>query len=190
MSRDQTPSSWASRNHHVSPSSNPMQMLRSTASHHLWVARPVLHSISNVGLTRSLATSSHASESTSTPWFVDPEETAFAARRTQKTPALSRPQTQPRTIQPIPDDVPTPIQHLYFQLAQSPLLEPSYLTVQEPLAMPPGPPLPEVAPKGRRRRGRTYGGEGVEDSTGLWDWVIMAQVSLVGSLTAAYLLTQ
>ena len=102
------------------------------------------------------------------PWFVDSE------------PALSVRQMPPhltsKTHQ-LPPSLPDPIRHLYARLSQSPLLEPSFLDVREPVAPPPGPPLPRRAPHGRRRRGGTYSGEGIEeDQGGVWDWFVLAQV--------------
>lgn len=102
------------------------------------------------------------------PWFVDPEP-ALSVR--QMPPHLA-----PNTHQ-LPASLPDPIRHLYAKLSQSPLLEPSFLDVREPVSPPPGPPLPRRAPHGRRRRGGTYHGEGIEENQGgVWDWFVLAQV--------------
>jgi hypothetical protein len=61
-------------------------------------------------------------------------------------------------------------------MVQSPYLEPFQLLVREPIPQPPGPPLPISEPKGRRRRGRTYAGEGLLEPGGIWDWIVLAQV--------------
>ena len=104
------------------------------------------------------------------PWFVDP--TPFVR---QKAPHIV--QNDPA---PLPEGVPTAIKNLHAALKTSPHLDQSELLVREPIPTPPGPPLPETIPKGRRKRGRTYAGEGVAVSTvgGLWDWIVLAQVSL------------
>ncbi|KAL4076947.1 hypothetical protein V8B97DRAFT_1938469 [Scleroderma yunnanense] len=100
------------------------------------------------------------------PWFVDLE------------PALSVRQPPPHLVpKTLPPNLPEPIRQLYTRLGQSPLLEPSLLDVCQHVAPPPGPPLPRRAPQGRRRRGGTYCGEGIEvDQGGIWDWVVLAQV--------------
>ena len=102
-----------------------------------------------------------------TPWFVDPEPTRDTP------PHLSAKPTD------LPEHLPTSLKHLYTELYRSPLLDPSALTVRTPVAIPPGPPLPETIPKGRRQRGRTYSGEGLpeEESGGIWSWMVLAQAS-------------
>jgi len=51
------------------------------------------------------------------------------------------------------------------------------LRVREPIPTALGPPLPDSPAKGRRKRGRTYAGEGVYDYTGgVWSWIVVAQV--------------
>ena len=104
------------------------------------------------------------------PWFVDP--TPFVR---QKAPHIV--QNDPA---PLPEGVPTAIKNLHAALKTSPHLDQSELLVREPIPTPPGPPLPETIPKGRRKRGRTYAGEGVAIGTvgGLWNWIVLAQVSL------------
>ena len=104
------------------------------------------------------------------PWFVDP--TPFVR---QKVPHLI--QNGPT---PLPEGVPTVIRNLHTALKTSPHLDQSELLVCEPIPTPPGPPLPDAIPKGRRKRGRTYGGEGVATGMvgGLWNWIVLAQVRL------------
>lgn len=104
------------------------------------------------------------------PWFVDP--TPFTR---QKAPHLV--QNGPA---PLPEGVPSVIKNLHAVLKASPHLDQSELLVCEPIPTPPGPPLPDAIPKGRRRRGRTYAGEGVATGMvgGLWNWIVLAQVSL------------
>lgn len=103
------------------------------------------------------------------PWFVDP--TPFVR---QKAPHLV--QNGPT---PLPEGVPTVIKNLHATLKTSPHLDQSELLVCKPIPTPPGPPLPDAMPKGRRKRGRTYVGEGVATNMvgGLWNWIVLAQVS-------------
>ena len=102
------------------------------------------------------------------PWFVDP--TPFVR---QKVPHLI--QNGPT---PLPKGVPTVIRNLHAALKTSPHLDQSELLVCEPIPTPPGLPLPDAIPKGRRKRGRTYAGEGVATGMvgGLWNWIVLAQV--------------
>ena len=74
--------------------------------------------------------------------------------------------------------MPLALQNLHAQLVQSPYLEPSKLLVRKPIPQPPGPPLPISTPKGRRRRGGTYAGEGFLEPDGIWNWIVLAQVQL------------
>ncbi|KAI0048533.1 hypothetical protein FA95DRAFT_1557890 [Auriscalpium vulgare] len=106
-----------------------------------------------------------------TPWFVDPEEAARLQRHAPPHLPASAP-----TLPPLPAAAPPAIRALHAQLAQSPLLEPDALLVREPIPQPPGPPLPYAPPKGRRRRGGTYFGEGFLEPGGIWSWVVLAQV--------------
>jgi len=102
------------------------------------------------------------------PWFVDP--TPFvrheAPHLVQNGPA------------PLPEGIPAVIKDLHAALKTSPHLDQPNLLVCEPIQTPPGPPLPDAIPKGRRKRGRTYGGEGVATGMvgGLWNWIVLAQV--------------
>ncbi|KAI9056885.1 hypothetical protein FKP32DRAFT_1662067 [Trametes sanguinea] len=130
----------------------------------------------------SAASSGTPSSSTSSaqsplPWFVDPSEEDSVpspyARR------ASVPQAPTRPLAPLPAAIPPehPIARLHAELKNSPHLEPGTLLVREPIPTSTGPPLPLTAPKGRRKRGRTYAGEGVsEDLSALWQWVVIAQV--------------
>jgi hypothetical protein len=110
--------------------------------------------------------------SESKPWFIDPEETpSISARRPV-------PSYLPELPHELPADIPESIRVLYDKLSSSPFLEPSTLVARAPPQIPPGPPLPNHKPKGRRRtRGGTYAGEStLEVSGGIWNWVVMAQV--------------
>ncbi|KAI8999020.1 hypothetical protein BD414DRAFT_476745 [Trametes punicea] len=111
------------------------------------------------------------------PWFVDPSEEGVTpspyARR------ASVPQAPSRPLAPLPAAISPdhPVARLHAELKNSPHLEPGKLLVREPIPTAVGPPLPPSAPKGRRRRGGTYAGEGVsEDLSGIWQWVVIAQV--------------
>lgn len=109
------------------------------------------------------------------PWFVDqsPVPPAF----TQRASPPHLPQRSNATP-PLPENTPKALRDLHAQLSQSPHLEPSTLVVSQPLAPPPGPPLPRRLPQGRRKRGGTYPGESMyEIPGGIWNWVVMAQVS-------------
>ncbi|KAA1471304.1 hypothetical protein DENSPDRAFT_103783 [Dentipellis sp. KUC8613] len=120
------------------------------------------------------AAASSSGAGTHTPWFVD-EEPAYPRRQVPPHMPLRRAEAT-TTLAPLPADVPPQIRTLHTALAQSPNLEPGALLVCEPLPTPPGPPLPEAMPKGRRRRGRTYVGEGVQEPGGIWNWIVIAQV--------------
>lgn len=101
------------------------------------------------------------------PWFVEPEPV---------NPRELPPHLLPKSHD-LPPDLPVPIKELFHTLCKSPFLEPSTLEVKEPSPIPPGPPLPKTIPKGRRGRGRTYSGEGIEyNQGGIWNWVVTAQV--------------
>ncbi|KZT11615.1 uncharacterized protein LAESUDRAFT_747263 [Laetiporus sulphureus 93-53] len=123
------------------------------------------------------ATSSQSTSSSSSlpspaqplPWFVDPSE--LAPRPTPKRPTIP--------IAPLPVSIQrdSPIAALHAALSTSPHLEPGSLVVREPIPTADGPPLPDTPVKGRRKRGRTYAGEGVaEFNGGIWSWIIIAQV--------------
>jgi hypothetical protein len=117
----------------------------------------------------------------STPWFIDNEGPVQSI--TRHTP----PHLAPKTHE-LPENISAGIRQLFLQLSTSPLLEPSTLSVERPVAALPGPQLPQTLPKGRRKRGRTYSGEGlVEEPGGIWDWVVTAQVCtpLVSSIFLA-----
>lgn len=112
------------------------------------------------------------------PWFVDPK---FEVRAVP--PHLpQRPPSEP--LAPLPEDArDSPhLSSLYDTLSVSPLLEPSTLLVCPPPRIPPGPALPESKARGRRKRGGTDLGDGVEDmrgvpeTGGLWKWIVLAEV--------------
>lgn len=117
---------------------------------------------------RNLSTASPGS----TPWFIDPEDVeppTFARR--------SIPPHLPEVPYELPTGIPEPVRVLYNELSTSPYLEPSTLVARKPPQIPPGPPLPVRKPQGRRKRGGTYAGESMLDSSGgIWNWVVMAQV--------------
>jgi len=100
------------------------------------------------------------------PWFIDYSETSF----TPKTPS---PEV---TTPPLPPGIPVALHQLHAQLVRSPYLEPSKLLVRAPIPQPPGPPLPKSTPKGRRKRGGTFAGEGLLEPGNLWNWIVLAQV--------------
>ena len=118
----------------------------------------------------------HATTGRPLPWFVDPSEAA--ARQEQ----IKRQRIAPRFVTPLaplPTSLPedSPIAKLHAALATSPHLEPGALLVSEPIPTAVGPSLPLTASKGRRKRGRTYGGEGIPDpGAGIWSWIVVAQV--------------
>jgi len=103
---------------------------------------------------------------TRVPWFIDSSETSF-------TPKTFSPE---QTLLPLPPGVPSVLHDLHAQLARSPYLEPSKLLVRDPIPQPPGPPLPMSNPRGRRKRGATYVGEGLLEPGNLWNWIVLAQV--------------
>ncbi|CAL1703654.1 unnamed protein product [Somion occarium] len=114
------------------------------------------------------------------PWFIDPSEQTESASHT---PYVSTSLARPPALTPHP---PLPVDlssssvlaQLYELLKTSPHLEPGTLLVREPIPSSVGPPLPPAMPKGRRQRGRTYFGEGIEgfEGGGLWSWIMLAQV--------------
>lgn len=137
---------------------------------------------------RALSTPSSSSEPSSTPysssqarqpWFVDDTEPIYAAPRPQST--RNSPVSSP-LLPSLPPTIPEELKALHSALALSPHLEPSALLVRRPLPTPPGPPpIEDQLPKGRRKRGRTYVGEGVRVGNGLleggiWSWIVLAQV--------------
>ncbi|KII88987.1 hypothetical protein PLICRDRAFT_108890 [Plicaturopsis crispa FD-325 SS-3] len=130
---------------------------------------------------RPLASCLHFStvpSSSSVPWFVDPEESSFSNRHAP--PHLKNvPETpsQRPAAPSVPSNVPEAIRNLHVMLAQSPHLDQSRLLVGPPLSLPMGPPLPRRLPHGRRKRGGTDAGMGVNEPPGsVWSWVVMAQV--------------
>ncbi|KAH9999117.1 hypothetical protein BJV77DRAFT_940177, partial [Russula vinacea] len=107
-----------------------------------------------------------SSLSSRVPWFIDSSE-----------PSLPQPTTSHKgTLHPLPLGIPVALQALHAQLVQSPYLEPSKLLIRDPIPQPTGPPLPMSTPRGRRKRGGTYAGEGLLEPGNLWNWIILAQV--------------
>ncbi|OSX64803.1 hypothetical protein POSPLADRAFT_1133612 [Postia placenta MAD-698-R-SB12] len=124
----------------------------------------------------SIPSSSSSAPSNSLPWFIDP---ADAAPSTSTSTPSHRITPHAYPLPPLPAGVSSdsPIAHLRAALSTSPHLEPGQLIVREPIPTATGPPLPDSPPKGRRKRGRTYAGEGVyEYAGGIWNWIIIAQV--------------
>jgi hypothetical protein len=132
----------------------------------------LLRPLSSLGR-RQLSTTTTTATTGQLPWFVDP--TPFVR---QKAPHLIR-----NGPAPLPEGVPTVIKNLHAALKTSPHLDQPELVVCEPVPTPPGPPLPDIMPKGRRKRGRTYAGEGIATGMvgGLWNWIVLAQVSSYNS---------
>ena len=132
-----------------------------------WMSQTFLRPLSSLGR-RQLSTATTPTTGR-LPWFVD--RTPFVR---QKAPHLvwSGPA-------PLPEGVPTVIKDLHAALKTSPHLDQSELVVCEPIPTPQGPPLPDAMPKGRRKRGRMYAGEGIATGMvgGLWNWIVLAQVS-------------
>jgi hypothetical protein len=112
------------------------------------------------------------------PWFVDP------AFETRPAPPHQQPVRTGDSHPPFPPEAASvsSLERLYGALSKSPLLEPATLLVCKPPNRPPGPALPEAMPRGRRKRGGTDLGEGVErlkgvpESGGMWNWIVLAQV--------------
>ena len=142
------------------------------------IADSARRAISTTSASFSAATSSNSSSAPSPlPWFVDPGEEEHWTSPYDRRVAI--PQTPTRPLAPLPAAIPHdhPIARLHAELKVSPHLEPGTLLVREPIPTATGPPLPPSAPKGRRRRGGTNAGQGVnEDLGGIWQWVVIAQV--------------
>ena len=109
---------------------------------------------------------SSSSLSSRVPWFIDSSEASLAQQTS----------SQKGTPPPLPPGIPVALQTLHAELAQSPYLEPSKLLVRDPIPQPAGPPLPISAPRGRRKRGGTFSGEGILEPGNLWNWIVLAQV--------------
>ncbi|TBU46987.1 hypothetical protein BD309DRAFT_952876 [Dichomitus squalens] len=127
----------------------------------------------------SISPSSSASpvSSSALPWFMDPSDDPALPSSYARRVGLAQAPTRP--LPPLPADLPSdhPIVRLHAELKSSPHLEPGTLLVRSPIPTAVGPPLPESMPKGRRKRGRTYVGEGVAESMGgIWEWLVIAQV--------------
>ncbi|KAI0303550.1 hypothetical protein B0F90DRAFT_1620311, partial [Multifurca ochricompacta] len=107
-----------------------------------------------------------SSSSSRVPWFIDSSETLPS----------QRPSIQTGMHLSLPHGIPLTLRNLHAQMIKSPYLEPSKLLVGDPIPQPPGPPLPAAKPKGRRKRGHTYPGEGFLEPGGIWNWIVLAQV--------------
>ncbi|KZT24120.1 hypothetical protein NEOLEDRAFT_1242818 [Neolentinus lepideus HHB14362 ss-1] len=117
-----------------------------------------------------------SSSSRPVPWFVDREaERAYDLRPSPPHLPSKGVHTE---VPPVPEDAPNAVKFLHAALVTSPHLEPTELLVTVPPEIPAGPPLPEQAIKGkRRRRGARYSGEGVQlPWGGLWKWYVLAVV--------------
>ncbi|KAI0340113.1 hypothetical protein BDW22DRAFT_1360632 [Trametopsis cervina] len=135
--------------------------------------------------TRFVVSRNNSTTSSTLPWFVDPSDvppkppTPGVSSEYQ----LSTPEVQHehfhQNLAPLPTEIPahSPLARLHANLSASPFLEPGTLLVTRPVPTDPGPPLPASGPRGRRKRGRTYVGEGMEEEgMGLWQWMVLAQV--------------
>ncbi len=123
------------------------------------------------------STSSSSVSSPALPWFMDPSDVEPTPSPYSRQVGIPRAAAQP--LPPLPSDLPSdhPITRLHAELKASPHLEPGTLLVRSPIPTATGPPLPPSMPKGRRKRGRTYVGEGMLDNmSGIWEWVVIAQV--------------
>lgn len=114
-----------------------------------------------------------------TPWFVDDTKPLYATPHSL--PSTTRPTSVLSPLLPqLPPSIPDEIKTLHSALARSAHLEPSSLLVSRPLPTPLGPPpLEDQLPRGKRKRGRTYVGEGVNAGLldgGIWSWIVIAQV--------------
>lgn len=107
------------------------------------------------------------------PWFVDTEE--WKQARHQR-PHASQPSRFDPDVLPVPGSVPPELRTLHEQLCQSPHLELSQLEVCEAVYTPPGPPLPDALPRGKRKRGGTVAGEGIVEPGRIWRWTVLAEV--------------
>ncbi|OBZ75923.1 hypothetical protein A0H81_04751 [Grifola frondosa] len=132
------------------------------------------------GLATASDTSATPTPAPSLPWFVDPSE---VLPKSKTTPSSLSPRVPPPHLQarlaPLPTSIPSdsPIARLHAALRPSPHLEPGELLVREPIYTAIGPPLPKALPKGKRKRGGTYAGEGImENNGGIWNWIVVAQV--------------
>lgn len=124
---------------------------------------------------RGLSTASSSEQPRPVPWFVDPSELQKAGPSHHPTPTV----LTPANLRPLPSDLPSthPIAHLHAQLLTSPHLEHEYTIVRDPVPTDIGPPLAEAAPRGKRKRGKTNGGEGFGDiGMSPWRWIVVAQV--------------
>ncbi|KAH9923943.1 uncharacterized protein BXZ73DRAFT_91355 [Epithele typhae] len=138
--------------------------------------RAQLSTSSAVHSSPNASSSSSPAGPASLPWFMDPaEDEAPIASPYMRRSALAQGPPHP----PLPVDLPEghPIARLHAALKVSPHLEPGTLLVRSPIPTAVGPPPTDALPRGRRKRGRTNLGEGVEVHLGgLWEWHVIAQV--------------
>ncbi|KAL1735271.1 hypothetical protein EV714DRAFT_280439 [Schizophyllum commune] len=129
-----------------------------------------LRSLSRAPVRPSARLFAVSAPSRSTPWFVDPAETT--TRRAPLEVAEEAP--------PVPDAAPTPLKALRQSLVKSPHLDRASVVVaphNELLPESGEPPVRERRHGVRRKRGGNYSGETLyEDTGGIWDWVMLAQV--------------
>ena len=124
---------------------------------------------------RALSTASSQEQPRPVPWFVDPSELTKAGPSHQPAPIS----LISANVRPLPLEIPSthPIAHLHAQLLTSPHLEHEYTIVRDPVPTDLGPPLAEAPPRGKRKRGKTNGGDGFGDlGMSPWRWIVVAQV--------------
>jgi hypothetical protein len=145
--------------------------------------RPLCSHAYATGCTQRNLSTTHAPSSSGVPWFVDPSDVPSPqppATSHSHQQTVRQSQQNIAHISPLPTGIAlhTPLARLHARLSGSPFLEPGTLLVTRPLPTETGPPLPPAGPKGRRKRGRTYVGEGLEgeEEAGLWRWIVIAEV--------------
>lgn len=123
----------------------------------------------------------------SLPWFVDPDPDPVPQNFIERVPP---PHLRHDGPPPVPHDAPQPLKELHAQLSQSPHLDQTKLLVARPSDIPEGPPLPDLPERlaqGRRKRGRTYAGEGIPmTGGGIWRWLLLAQASALFRRAASW----
>lgn len=143
----------------------------------------VLRPLRDAGTVRRISTTLAVPQrlaGTPLPWFIDPADVA---------PKRPSARTQPRhalPLAPLPSVIPqeSPIGRLHATLATSPHLEPGTLVVREPISSASGPPTQQPAKGRRRRRGGGDPGEGIPDpGSGIWNWIVVAQVNYLCKVT-------
>jgi hypothetical protein len=113
-----------------------------------------------------------------TPWFVD-EETERSSVLDQSD-GVNRKNEGQTVVQhsPPPSNAPDHLRALHAHLITLPLLDSvSVVSASSSTELPAEAPLPTQRPHGKRkRRGSSYGGDGVGDPPPIWDWVLEADV--------------